>query len=74
MNVQTKLILVYLAEDMSTLIQHWLFLSLLRIAIQDQFLALATSTVLKVYIHVHNKNTTIHVPLTGKTNKGKVIS
>ncbi len=50
MDVQTELLLVYLAEDMSTLIQYWRFLSLLRITIQCQFLALATSTVMKVYI------------------------
>jgi hypothetical protein len=74
MDVKTELILVYLAEDMSTLIQYWLFLSLLRITIQDQFLALATSTVFKVYIHVPNKNTKNYVPLIGKTNEGIVIS
>jgi hypothetical protein len=55
----TELILVYLAVDMSTLIHCWLFLNLLRVNMQDQFLALATSTVLKVSIYVPNKNTEI---------------
>jgi hypothetical protein len=45
--------------------------SLLRVIIQDQFLALANSKIIKVDIYVIKKN---YVPLTGKINKGKIIS
>jgi hypothetical protein len=59
MDVQTELILFYLAVDMSTLIHCWLFLNLLKGTMQDQFLALATSAVLNISICVPNKNTKI---------------